>query len=602
MRASRCWWRPAGVVVVTACLAAACTGGGGEGSTGTSAGGARPGAPGSSTTIGAGTFDAPVPSPASPGLACGGGTAAGSRTGPGSQLGTPVRIMPLGDSVTIGMHGTGADWDRNKSLRGGYRARLQELLDASAVSYEMVGGSDAVDPREELPCQGHQGHGGWCVRGGDGYCFADDYAPGGDGGLTGHVARWLEAANPDIVLLHAGTNDVNGGRSSTALAEDYEELIDEILSAQPEVYLFVSNLYVEGRDDVNVTFNGRLADLVREASTRHPGQVAFIDTYAGAPEPITGDDANGLHPSLDAYEVMGENWFNALWAALPGLFPTGAAPVGDATPDQVATAPATPDVQPVGQIPSAGAFRLVAQQEFEGRSLDTGTWNVGPPWGGQFCQGREYFVDNAFDISDGLLRIFFRQRDEPIDHCGITRTYDTAMLQTKGKLTVRSGQFLEMRVRAAAGDGFWSMGWVLPESWPDDQCRTQQYELDIFEHLGKDPANLNQAAHVRATCEDLLKDQASVPAEAGRDYTSRFHVMGVDWQEDQVVYYVDGRQTFRSANFGGHDEPGFVLLNGFLGRPDDEWAGPESASTPSTAEFQVDYVRVWERAEPSPAG
>ncbi|MPY91897.1 MAG: family 16 glycosylhydrolase [Acidimicrobiia bacterium] len=573
----------AAAFALVSCALAACTSGGGQ--DGRSASSGPEGAAGATTSPAAA-----VAAPATPGLSCGGGVTAGTRSGPGTELGAPVRIMPLGDSITIGMHGTGADWQANKSLRGGYRARLEELLDGSAVSYEMVGGSDAVDPREQLPCGAHEGHGGWCARGGDGDCYADDYVEGGDAGLVSHVAEWMDAAEPDVVLLHAGTNDIGSGRGIEALAVDYAQLVEEIFSARPDVYLFVSALHIAGRDDVNEDFNERLRDVVADAARAHRGRAYFVDTYAGAAEPLTGDDANGLHPSLATYEVMGQNWFDAISASLPGLFPVRGA--GDAAPaDQVAAPPVGANVQPMG---ATGAFQLVAQQEFDGPSLDTATWTLGPPWGGQFCQGREHFTDNAFDVSDGLLRIFFRQRDEPVDHCGIPRTYDTAMLQSKGKLTVQSGQYLEFRLRAARGEGLWSIAWILPESWPDDACRTQTYELDVFEHLGKDPVRINQSAHVRGTCEELEEDQALL--QPGGDFTATFHVIGVDWGPEQVTYYIDGVESFRSSKFAGHDEPGFIVLNGFLGRAEDDWAGPESASTPETAEFQVDYVRVWDKA------
>jgi beta-glucanase (GH16 family) len=429
------------------------------------------------------------------------------------------------------------------------------------------------------------------VQGGDGSCGADAHVAGGDAGLIGQVGGWLAAAGPDVVLLHAGTNDIASGRAHEALAVDYALLLEEVLGDRADRYVFVSSLYVAGREDVNVDLNDRLRDVVADAARAHGGRAYFVDTYAGAAAPVTGDDANGLHPSLATYEVMGQNWFEAISATLPGLFPLRGVTAPGAPADQVAGPAVGPDVQPLGP---AGTFSLVAQQEFDGGSLDTATWALGPPWGGQFCQGREYFQDNAFDVSDGLLRIFFRRRTEPVDHCGIMRTYDTAMLQTKGRLRVGSGQYLEFRLKAARGDGLWSMAWILPESWPDDACRVQQYELDVFEQLGRDPVRVNQSAHVRGTCETLDEDNAQI--QPGGDFTASFHVIGVDWRSDQVTYYIDGQESFRSSKFAGHDGPGFIVLNGFLGRPGDDWAGPESASTPETAEFQVDYVRVWDRA------
>ena len=245
---------------------------------------------------------------------------------------------------------------------------------------------------------------------------------------------------------------------------------------------------------------------------------------------------------------------------------------------------------PVG-VP--GAFAFVGGDEFDSLTLDTATWNVGPPWGGQFCQGGEYFTPDALGLEGGVLHIAFRRRAAAIDSCGISRTYDTAMVQSKGKLTVGSGQYLEFRVQAARGPGLWSIAWVLPLTWPDDACRVQQYELDVFEHLGRDPDHVNQSAHTRGTCDDLAKDEVLVP---GADFTSSFHVIGVDWYPDHVQYYVDGQPTFRSTAFAGHDEPGFVLLNGFLGRAGDDWAEAATAATPAQSEFLVDYVRVWARA------
>lgn len=250
--------------------------------------------------------------------------------------GQPVRIMPLGDSITIGMHGTGADWRANKSLRGGYRARLGEVLAEAGARFTTVGSSEAIDPREQLPCRAHEGHGGWCVTGGAGRCRADRHVVGGDAGIDRLVARWLGEHQPDVVLLHIGTNDVGAGRSLDALAADYAALVDELFRARPDLVLFVSSLHIARRPDVNGAFNERLRAIVSAAASAGRRAV-FVDTYAGAPEPVTGVDANGLHPSLATYEVMGERWACALLVEVPELtrlaeLTTGPVPATGAEP------------------------------------------------------------------------------------------------------------------------------------------------------------------------------------------------------------------------------------------------------------------------------
>ena len=223
----------------------------------------------------------------------------------GSELPRPVTIMPLGDSITMGMYGTGADWNANKSLRGGYRARLQELLADAGVQIDFVGGGDGIDVREQLDDKDHEGHGGWQLTGGFG------------GGLDSIVEAALDLHQPDIVLLHAGTNDLAAGESIDVLADDLSAFLDVITARRPDMYVIVSGL--ELRDFATDALNSRVMAMVQEK--RAAGRkLFFADTSAGWQEPMWGDDENGLHPSLANYEIMGRNWFTAMQTHLPGLF------------------------------------------------------------------------------------------------------------------------------------------------------------------------------------------------------------------------------------------------------------------------------------------
>jgi len=71
----------------------------------------------------------------------------------------PIRIMPLGDSLTRGLYCGGR-------IPGGYRTRLYQRLSMELhplIKVTFVGSAtDNPDPNH-LPCPNHEGHGGQCI-------------------------------------------------------------------------------------------------------------------------------------------------------------------------------------------------------------------------------------------------------------------------------------------------------------------------------------------------------------------------------------------------------------------------------------------------------
>lgn len=240
----------------------------------------------------------------------------GTSNNAGAELQRPVKIMPVGDSITMGMYGTYADWNVNKSLRGGYRAKLMELI-GTKFQYDFVGESEGEDVRETLPDKDHEGHGGWQLVGGYG------------GGLNSIIDSKLAQFQPDIILLHAGTNDLNGGKNATTLANEMSAFIDNLTNQRPGMYVLVSNLKL-GRFDTN-TFNSLVQNSVAQKKAAGK-KVFFVDTAANWQAPFWGDDANALHPSLANYEIMGQSWYDGLQNNMPGLFGGGTTPTPTPTP------------------------------------------------------------------------------------------------------------------------------------------------------------------------------------------------------------------------------------------------------------------------------
>src|SRR5688500_15993420 len=70
-----------------------------------------------------------------------------------AQTPPPVRIMPLGDSITFGAGGT--------ANLGGYRGPLYTLLTNAGYNVDFVG--TQTGNSSGVPDQDHQGHSGWRI-------------------------------------------------------------------------------------------------------------------------------------------------------------------------------------------------------------------------------------------------------------------------------------------------------------------------------------------------------------------------------------------------------------------------------------------------------
>ena len=120
------------------------------------------------------------------------------------------KIMPLGDSIT---------WDdRSNDTRGdgekvAYRYRLWQLLTDAGYDFDFVGSQ--YTGFDIFPDAENEGHPGW----------TDDEIVNGrpvtDPG-AGNLAIWLAAEQPEIVLLHIGTNGLDPS------PDDVEAILDEI--------------------------------------------------------------------------------------------------------------------------------------------------------------------------------------------------------------------------------------------------------------------------------------------------------------------------------------------------------------------------------------
>ncbi len=171
--------------------------------------------------------------------------------------------------------------------------------------------------------------------------------------------------------------------------------------------------------------------------------------------------------------------------------------------------------------------------------------------------------------------------------------YTSARLKTQGRFEQAYGRF-EARIRVPYGQGIWPAFWMLGNNiqtagWP--ACG----EIDIMEHIGREPYNVYGTIHGPG-----YSGAGGIGAPytlTSARFTDDFHVFAVEWEPNQIRWYVDGQlyQTRTPADLPPgsawvFDHPHFMILNLAVGG---YWPGDPDSTTVFPQKMYVDYVRVY---------
>jgi lysophospholipase L1-like esterase len=200
---------------------------------------------------------------------------------------TRVKIMALGDSIT--------------GSPGCWRALLWQKLPAARVDF--VG---------TLPPQGcgfaydgeNEGHGGALVT-----AVADQ----------NQLVGWLAASDPDVVLMHFGTNDVWNNRPTATILAAYTKLVGQMRAADPAMKILVAQIIpmtpsnctacAQRVVDLNAAIPGWAASLTTAASP-----ITVVDQWTGFN--TTTDTGDGVHPNDAGSAKIANRWYPAVAATI----------------------------------------------------------------------------------------------------------------------------------------------------------------------------------------------------------------------------------------------------------------------------------------------
>lgn len=236
--------------------------------------------------------------------------------------------------------------------------------------------------------------------------------------------------------------------------------------------------------------------------------------------------------------------------------------------------------------PGADAeYRLVFSDEFDapdGTRPDPIFWSCGP---------RQNATWNRWIADD--VRVAFQEGGQFVaraipnpDPSLYSGDMITGAIQTRGKFSFRYGK-IEARILTNPHTGNFPAFWLMPEDqtggWP--ACG----EIDIWEQID------NQAKAYHTLHTGYAQSMYSVNEACATD---RYHTFGFEWDEEQMIWYLDGKQVGRYAKSSNsdprswpYDKPYYIILNQSVGNG--SWAA--NADTSHTYETRFDWVRVYQK-------
>jgi beta-glucanase (GH16 family) len=254
--------------------------------------------------------------------------------------------------------------------------------------------------------------------------------------------------------------------------------------------------------------------------------------------------------------------------------------------------------------PTAGvkaAPQIIFSDDFNNTTLDKTKWELCPEWD---RQGRSSWRNDMVSVSGGYLHIKF-MRDHAL---GRSKTNNKSLadnwIRAGGVRTLKKDNYplfennygyYEAKIKFPTVSGTWGAFWLM--------SRTQQVtphegidgtEIDIVETINNHEGKYNSALHWNgygSQHKSAGSEGAALPVNI---YDGDFHIFALDWSPSEYVFYVDGKEFWRSDgsaefnNSGINQNPNYMKLTA----EGAEWAGtlPEGFTG---AEMLVDYVRVY---------
>jgi uncharacterized protein (TIGR03437 family) len=331
--------------------------------------------------------------------------------------------------------------------------------------------------------------------------------------------------------------------------------------------------------------------------------ITFFVTGDGAPTPAVADGRLPSGPPWPAPGLPVGTSFGGLASArrcvaeFAGLISPGVTQINTCIVEGLPLSAAVPMVFYAGSTASPPAsidldapWKLIWSDEFNGAAgapPDPSRWTYDLGAGGWGNSELETYTNSPDNASqDGAGNLVVRAVKSGSG-------YTSARIKTQGRFSVTYGK-VEARIKIPAGQGIWPAFWMLGADidqvgWP--ACG----EIDIMENIGKEPTTIHGTLHGPG----YSGGSAIGGPFTGPRFADDFHIYGIEWSPDSVVFFVDGKQYFSvtpaklpAGKSWVFQHPFFLILNVAVGGT---WPGNPDATSTFPQQMLLDWVRVSQR-------
>lgn len=259
----------------------------------------------------------------------------------GFNDGIQLRVLPLGASIVYGLTSTDGD---------GFRYGLRNQLVYNGNPVNMIGSVQA-GTMVDNDCEGWPGY------------------------VITQVAEKAELdipSQPNLVILHVGTNDCLQSIDIQNAGSRLGTLIDRLFDTIPGVTIVTSTLLPNGnsvgQSNINI-YNSQIPGLVQDRQEAGK-QITYVD-FSSSYFSLSDLGPDGTHPTDAGYLKMAEVWYQGIQVAAAQGWLTSPATVagvndtvtgGDSTCDKVPGAAIGPTQTQMGSGSDDGAYVHVGVQ------------------------------------------------------------------------------------------------------------------------------------------------------------------------------------------------------------------------------------------------
>jgi len=269
-------------------------------------------------------------------------------------------------------------------------------------------------------------------------------------------------------------------------------------------------------------------------------------------------------------------------------------------------------------LASCQYWKQVWSDEFDGPSIDMSKWQFEVNCDGGGNNELQCYTSKSTNANVQNGKLVITAKTENLNG----KSYTSARLNTAKSASWLYGRF-EMSAKLPNGKMLWPAFWLLPTDYKYGGWAASG-EIDIMEYRGQVLDKVEGTLHFGGAWPNNVYQGSGPKAAAGSgvDLSKGFHIHAVEWDKDQMRWFLDGNNyfnmTLNRSFYSGKgtnpyttthqpfDQRFHILVNlaiggGFFPASQYGTLSLDDASKWADPTYQIDYIRVYQWSTTPPA-